>query len=129
MKLSITAIALTVGIFAPALFAAPATAVQGDYYACETQYAIAISSAGVENIDQVAFEFYWGENQLEISEGWLLSEYEHFFPYSYNERDAFSIHSVWGMINYDAPAGVMTVYVPRANEMYSYWATCKLRDR
>ena len=129
MKQLITRTIFAAAIFAPAFFAEPALALQGDFYVCETQHAVFISSDGVENIEAVTFEFYWGAEQLEVSEGWTLTEYENFFTYSYQERETFAVQSAWGMINYDAPSGVMTIYIPRANEMYSYWATCRLRDR
>ena len=119
MKKQTTYAILVAALASPVLFSAPAAAVQGDYYSCLTQDAVFISSGGVSNVENVSFEFYWGVDQVEISEGWILTEYETLFEYSYQDREAFSVHSVWGMINYDAPAGIMTVYVPRANEMYS----------
>lgn len=118
---------LSLALAGTTLVAGSVSAAEGDTYVCETKYAFAISSAGLESIDKVTFEFTWGGDGLHVSSGWMLTEYENIFDYSFQGDDSFSARSMWGDINFNAQARIMTVYVPRADEMYSYWATCNLR--
>jgi len=103
----------------------PATAGAGAHYSCKTQHALKVTRAGAKEQIAQSFTFEWHSNGLIFSELRPLSDAKRRqFPISFQNKTYVVSRNAWGTINFNDRSGVMTIFVPRMDIGYLFWARC-----